>query len=472
MHTPMMYFLAVLNLINMVHLGLYIVGANTYDILQFKKSAGTAKQKQVSRKQPLVSVVIPAHNESLVIKRTLASVRASSYPNIEIVVIDDGSSDYTNETVRQYISELPQTKLTHYMGYEPGNASSIASDSHRHRVEYARSLQMRRRYLRQPTIRIRTMHTYQLNGGKASAMNNAIANFVSGELVMCLDADSMIHPQAIEKAVAYFEDPKIIGVAANVRVMEGHGWLSTVQRFEHMVGYRSKKFYSLSNCEFIIGGVAATYRTEVLRKVNLYDTDTMTEDIGLSMKLLANEGNREKRIVYAADVVAMTEGVQTFQQLMRQRYRWKIGSLQNLFKYRRMIMSRDHTKYNRALTLYRLPMAILSEILLMLEPLVLAYLVYLSFANHTIGILLGAYMTVTLYTLWNVWPDEHLSLKQKLRMSLTSLFIYMLFYTMDLVQITAIFKALKNHRTITHLSTAVQTWVSPTRTGGAVASFS
>jgi cellulose synthase/poly-beta-1,6-N-acetylglucosamine synthase-like glycosyltransferase len=169
--------------------------------------------------------------------------------------------------------------------------------------------------------------------------------------------------------------------------------------------------------------------------------------------------------VYAADVVAMTEGVQTFKALLRQRYRWKLGALQNLFKYRALIANGDGKKYSRTLTMYRLPMAVVSEFLLLVEPLLLGYIIYLSIANRTVGILLGAYITITLYTLWNVWPDEHLTTRQKLRMSFSALVIYLLFYAMSFVQLAAVYKALRNHRTIFDLTRAHGTWVSPARAG-------
>jgi cellulose synthase/poly-beta-1,6-N-acetylglucosamine synthase-like glycosyltransferase len=204
----------------------------------------------------------------------------------------------------------------------------------------------------------------------------------------------------------------------------------------------------------------------------MYDTDTQTEDIGLSMKLVAMEGNRDKRIVYASDVVAMTEGVRTYHQLIRQRYRWKMGSLQNLFKYRALMLNGDKAKYSRMLTRYRLPMALIGEMMLILEPVVLIYIVYLSISYHTLGILLGAYCTVTLYTLWTVWPDEHFSLKQKLNLSLSALGIYFIFYAMDVVQMSAIARCLWNFRTISKRN-GLTTWVSPSRSGDAVtASFS
>jgi poly-beta-1,6-N-acetyl-D-glucosamine synthase len=240
--------------------------------------------------------------------------------------------------------------------------------------------------------------------------------------------------------------------------------LGTVQRFEHMIGYRSKKFYTLTNSEFIVGGVASTYRMSALKKVNFYDTDTVTEDIGLSLKLIANEGNRDNRIVYAADVVAHTEAVQTFKQLLRQRYRWKLGCLQNLFKYRALFFNDGDSRYGRMLTLYRLPVALLGECMLILQPMLIAYIVYLSFHLHTLNILIGGYLTITLYTLWTVWPDEHLSLRDKLRITRIVPVMYPLFYIMDIVQLAAIFRCLKDYQKVTK-RIGVTSWVSPTRSG-------
>lgn len=458
------YLLLAANLMSMVHLGLYMVGANAYDVMQFRRSARKkAVNEPVQRKDlPLVSVVIPAHNEGLVIRRTLDSVRASSYPNFEIIVVDDGSKDRTDAIVREYIQRLPTTRMASYVTAEVEPASRRVV--HGELEQTAASRVVRHHFERVPIPHIRTVRITQANGGKAKAMNNAIANYARGEFVMCLDADSILHPKAIERAITYFADPKIIGVAANVRVMESNSIISTVQRFEHMVGYRSKKFYSMTNSEFIIGGVASTYRISALKRVDLYDTDTMTEDIGLSLKMIAETGNRDARIIYASDVVAMTEGVQSFRQLMRQRYRWKMGCLQNLFKYRQLILSRDHNKYNHMLTMYRLPMSIVSEILLVLQPLMLAYIVYVSVHFHTLGVLLGGYLTITAYVLWTVWPDEHLTLKQKLRMSRLALVIYGLFYIMDIVQVSAILHCLKDYKQVVKRN-GETTWVSPTRVG-------
>ena len=434
------YLLAITNLISVLHLGFYVVGANVYDIKQFK---GRKRSKSRKSTEPLVSVVIPAHNEALVIGRTLDSVVASTYKNLEIVVVDDGSTDGTAQIVAGYIaanqSSAPKRKAGFF--WRSTAKSPKASES-------------------APPIRVVT----QANAGKGTAMNNALFNHVQGTYFMCLDADSMVHPEAIARAVARFGDPSIIGVAANVRIMQSNTILGMVQRFEHLVGYRAKKFYSLTNSEFIVGGVASTYLTKPIQLAGGYDTDTATEDIGMSLKLIAQNGNLSDRIIYAADVVAMTEGVQTYKALLRQRLRWKLGSLQNLYKYRSLFL-KGGKLHSRMLTMYRLPMALASEFLLLLSPIILAYVVYLSIKFHTPNILLGAYITSTLYTLWTLWPDEHLVTSEKIRLSTLSFGMYALFFIMDTVQIYAILRSLKDYKKIFQPGTGKGIWVSPERSG-------
>lgn len=456
MNPVLLYILAIVNLISMAHLGLYIVGANAYDIKKFRENR---KAKKPSTYQPLVSIVIPAHNEAVVIERTLDSVRRNSYKNIEILVVDDGSTDATSSIVHDYIARnlgyVTQATMTRCSNKQRRQGRDLSLSIDRGEVK--------RRFVRKP-ITIRTIRIRQTNGGKATALNNAITNHVRGELTMCLDADSVLHPEAIKRAVRYFQDPKISGVAANVRLVDTGTILSKVQRFEHLVGYRSKKFYSMTNTEFIIGGVASTYRTRLIKEVGLYDSDTMTEDIGLSMKMIAMYGNKAQRIVYAADVVAMTEGVHSFRALMQQRYRWKIGCLQNIFKHRALIGRGDSSKHSWLLTKYRLPMALVGEVQLLLQPLLLGYIIFLSIHYSTLGILLGAYLTITTYVLWTLWPDEHLTIREKWQMSSFAFIIYGLFYIMDIVQIAAIYRSLRNYRQIVN-NTETTTWISPTRVG-------
>lgn len=415
------YIFLAIGVFNLVHLGLYITGANFYDIWQFRRQKKQPQPRRSRADRPLVTVLIPAHNEELGIVRCLETVTKSTYRKLQIIVIDDASTDNTRKLVRDYIAKNPKEPV---------------------------QLLYRRK-----------------NSGKAGALNYALKFAAEGELVMTLDADSVLSRDAIKNAVAYFRNPKVVGVAANVRIMDSPTILGLLQKFEHMIGYRSKKFYTITNSEFIVGGVASTYRREVMQEVGNYDTTTQTEDIGLSMKIIAT-GNRARRIVYAADVVAMTEGVQTFKQLMRQRYRWKLGSLQNLFRQRHLVGNND-AAYSRMLTMYRIPMAFFSEFLLLMEPFILAYVIYLTIVFQSPMFFLGAYMTITAYVLWTIWPDEHSSWVRKLAMSFYAPVMYFIFYIMNAVQVISIMRCLIHPKKIVKLN-GESTWVSPERSGQAV----
>jgi biofilm PGA synthesis N-glycosyltransferase PgaC len=420
------YLFACVSTLYVVHFGFYLVGANLYDIWQFKrhfKQRWMAAQGLSPLFHPLVSVLVPAHNEEKVVARCLESLIRSTYDRIEILVVDDASSDKTPKVVRKFIKEHKDFTI---------------------------------RLIRQKE-----------NTGKGGALNNALRDHAKGELAMTLDADSMVASTAITNAVSYFHDPKVVGVAAHVHIIEEHSVLGVLQKFEHMVGYRSKKAYSLFNCEFVIGGVASTYRMDILRRVGFYDTDTLTEDIGLSTKIV-NQGNRANRILYGADVVAITEGVETFRALLKQRYRWKYGSLQNLVKYRRLIGRFDHN-FSRMLTLYRMPMAVISELVLLTTPVVWGYVIYASLGQYSLGLILGAYLTITTYMLITLWSAESIRFTERLRMSFYAPIAYFIFYIMDLVQLVAIVRCLAHIHYLLRRKDTGSTWVSPKRVGREVA---
>jgi cellulose synthase/poly-beta-1,6-N-acetylglucosamine synthase-like glycosyltransferase len=417
--TDILFYLFIfIGLINMAHIGLYISGANVYDIRQMRRRTSSRKRSRSPR--PLVSVIVPAHNEELVIGRCLDSIRTNTYRKLEIIVHNDRSSDKTVQIVNAYKKRYPYLNLRLV--------------NRRHQV------------------------------GKAGGMNYCITHHSKGELVMSLDADCVLRRDAIKKAIDYFDNPTVMGVAANVRLIEKHTVLGVLQRFEHLIGYRSKKFYTITNSEFIVGGVASTYRRSILKEVGYYDTDTTTEDIGLSMKIVAL-GNRDHRVIYAADVVATTEGAHSFQALLQQRYRWKMGSLQNLIKHTNLIGLVGNGRYSRALTWYRLPMAFVSELILLVQPFLLTYLLYLSIHYHTLGLFLGAYVTITIYTLWTILPDEHSVGRNKLAMSAYAPVLYFFFYIMDFVQIVSIVRCLTHPSQLARRTKNNAVWISPKRVG-------
>jgi biofilm PGA synthesis N-glycosyltransferase PgaC len=430
------YMFGLVSTLYVVHFGVYLVGANLYDMRQFRKrqlavaalveadqDQEPQDEKRIWRGRPiqkgLVTIAIAAHNETAVIVRCLESIHLSQYLNYEILVADDASTDGTRQLVRDYIQRHPDQNVQ--------------------------------------VFRMRK------NVGKGGALNAVLRRYARGEFVMTMDADSLITPDTIQNSIRYFQDKNVAGVAANVQILDEPTVLGMLQKFEHMVGYRSKKTYSLLNCEFVVGGVASCYRMSVLRQVGFYDTDTVTEDIGLSTKIVSL-GNRRYRMVYAADVVAMTEPVSSFRALVRQRYRWKYGSFQNLVKYRRLICN-PSSRYSHSLTMYRMPMAVLSEIMLLASPFAWGYVLYMTLALNNLQLVVGAYLTITAYMLITVWFDEHLRFTNRLRLSVYALVAYFIFYIMDLVQLIGMIHCLVNSQKLFKQHDIGSTWVSPKRIG-------
>jgi biofilm PGA synthesis N-glycosyltransferase PgaC len=252
--TILFYLFIIVSMINMVHLAIYLIGGNFYDIRAFATHLRRSK-KINSDSNPLVSVIVPAYNEEKVIERNLQSVWNNTYQNVEIIVVSDGSTDNTDDAVRRYI----ESRTRSYRQVEP---KIVRTKDGLKRVWQRGQVPM--------TRKIRLVR--QRNGGKGSALNHALRYFARGELVMSLDADSVLHKRAIANVIKYFDDPRVAGVAANVRIIEKNRILGILQRFEHMIGYRSKKFFTITNSELIVGGVASTYRRKLLEEVNYYES--------------------------------------------------------------------------------------------------------------------------------------------------------------------------------------------------------
>jgi cellulose synthase/poly-beta-1,6-N-acetylglucosamine synthase-like glycosyltransferase len=422
LNTVLFFLFSLTSVTYIVHLGFYLISASFYDIWQHRRLDKIEKEDKDIVRRPHVTVLVPAHNEEKVIVRCLDSIFNSTYKDFDVIVANDASTDGTRQILNLYASLHPD-------------------------------------------YNVQIIHK-NVNVGKGAALNYVLRRYVEGELVMMLDADSILTPQAIECAVSYFADSTIAGVAANVQIMNEHTTLSVLQKFEHMIGYRAKKAYSLTNCEFVIGGVASTYRMDIIRSVGFYDTDTSTEDISLSMKIVAL-GNKAHRLVYAADVMAMTEPVESLRALFRQRYRWKYGSLQNLYKHSDLIGKNDD-RYTSMLTIYRMPMAVLTEAMLFLLPFTWAYALYLTLAEKSLLLFIGAYLTVSVYMFMTLWFDEHLPFLERMYLTLYVPIAYFVFFIMDFIQIIAVTMCLLKVRNITNREVTESVWKSPDRIGGQV----
>lgn len=415
----MYYIIGVLSLFNFMRIFALLIGADIYDIKQLKAQ----RRSKGKSSQPLVSVIIPAFNEETGVIRTLKSVVNNSYSNLEIIVVDDGSKDKTAKVVRDYIKSLSGKKMMIYQGRR------------------SRSGELQRRYLRVNKNSRRVVCVWQPNAGKGSALNNGIKNYAQGELVMVVDADSVLHYKAIERMVAYFDNPRIIAAAANVKVLPSRSVLGFAQRIEYLISYRMKRSLSAFNMEYIIGGVGSTFRRQALLDCGLYDTDTITEDIDLTLKLIRQNGNKAARITYCAEVMAYTEHVMSFKSLVRQRYRWKYGRFQSLKKCKQLFFSssRDYTKL---LTWYQLPYALFGDLVLLVEPLLVAYIFAMVVLYYDFVSILWVYSIVSAFVFLMLLGEHTESWNSRASLSLVLPAVYVLMYILTAVEFLALVKSL------------------------------
>jgi poly-beta-1,6 N-acetyl-D-glucosamine synthase len=239
---------------------------------------------------PAVSIIVPAFNEDAMIAAVLESLLAIDYPNFEIIVVDDGSSDHT------YLRALP--------------------------------FQQRRAGI---DCRVLT----KPNGGKFDALNHGIAH-ARGEFVVCIDGDSLLDREALRHCVARFSDPRVGAVAGNVRVANRRTPWSAMQALEYIGGYGlAKRAQSAAGVVTIVPGPLGAFRKSALGAVGGYDGDSFAEDFDLTMKLLGTGWH----VVYEPRAIVYTEAPERTLELLRQRYRWTRGSLQALRKRRRALAS-------------------------------------------------------------------------------------------------------------------------------------
>lgn len=258
-------------------------------ILAALQKGAAGERQEGGTPLPLVSVVIPAHNEEINAASTLRRVLANSYPLLDIVFVDDGSTDATAERV---ISEFDTN---------PGV-----------------------RVFRKP------------NGGKASALNYGIAR-AAGEIVLCIDADTQLKRDAIERLVHEFgNDPRIGAVAGNTKVGNERNFLTRWQAIEYITSQNfDRRAFDLLNAIAVVPGAIGAFRRDAIREVGGFTSDTLAEDCDLTLSLL----EAGYVIRYRPDAIALTEAPETVKAFLKQRFRWSFGIMQNLWKHRSSFLS-------------------------------------------------------------------------------------------------------------------------------------
>jgi cellulose synthase/poly-beta-1,6-N-acetylglucosamine synthase-like glycosyltransferase len=402
----------VLAMINMFRMTWYLVGADLFMV-------GRARAWVPASFRPSVTVVVPMHNEGVLATRTLKHLLLIDYVPLQIIVVDDGSTDDTAQRIAEWKAANDPDGMIEAFTIE--------------------------------------------NGGKAHALNAAIRTRATGELIMCLDGDSILAPDAVAKSVAYFHDERVVATASNVNIIPNGTLLGMIQRFEYLICHQMKKAHSAYNVEYIVGGIGSTFRRSTMDSVGLYDTNTMTEDIDLTMKILAVGGNRSQRVKFAHDSLAYTEPVPSFPSLVKQRYRWKYGRMQTFWKNLPMFFSRDE-KYSWGLSWFFLPFAFWQDLAYFLEPMIVTFILAVAVYFRSPATLIPAVSIISLFVVVNVLGTTHLTAKEKLFGILMAPLMYAFFYVLSVVEYAALVKsAIQLPGLGKSLGQERVTWTSPER---------
>lgn len=248
---------------------------------------------------PLVTVIIPCFNEEKVVNNAAKSVLSMNYPNIEILIVDDGSSDATFDVIA----------------------------------------------LLEKKGKIRAIH--QENAGKAAALNRAVSE-AHGDYVLCMDADSVINPEAIEIGIKYFEhDAKVAAVAGSVEIGNVNNAITSFQKLEYISGLNLFKIaQSFLGSVIVIPGPIGLFRKDILLEVGGYHSNTFAEDCELTIRLLM----AGYKTLYDAKMIAITEAPDDFNSLISQRYRWNRGIVQAI-KENAIWLLRPHKSFKNFLVI-------------------------------------------------------------------------------------------------------------------------
>jgi peptidoglycan-N-acetylglucosamine deacetylase len=250
------------------------------------RSDEVATPGQIASFKPRVAVLIPAYNEEKVIERTVQSALDSDYPNLRVIVIDDGSNDRTLELARE----------------------AFAREEAEGRVLI----------LTKP------------NSGKAEALDFGLEHLQDEEIFVGIDADTIIAPDAISHLVPHFLNPKVGAVAGNAKVGNRVNLWTRWQALEYITSQNfERRALNTLGAVSVVPGAIGAWRVSAVREAGAFQVDTVAEDADLTMALL----RRGYRVEYEDQALAYTEAPTTANGLMRQRFRWSFGILQSVWKH-------------------------------------------------------------------------------------------------------------------------------------------
>jgi cellulose synthase/poly-beta-1,6-N-acetylglucosamine synthase-like glycosyltransferase len=286
---------------------------------------------------PRISVIAPAFNEELSIAQSIQSLLALQYPDLEVIVVNDGSKDRTMAILHETFDLVPAEREIERALHHTRVVGCYASAAHDNLLVVDKE-----------------------NGRKADATNCGIS-YSSGDLICIIDADSVIDPEGLLRAVQpYIEgDGTVIAVGGSIRIANGctirrglvvevgtgRAWLPLFQQLEYFRAFLAGRVAATEmGILLLISGAFGLFRRDVLMEAGGYQHDSLGEDLELLVRLqrIARENNRPHTIAYLPEICCWTEAPFNIAGVRNQRTRWQQGGLQVFFKHRVMLFNRRY----------------------------------------------------------------------------------------------------------------------------------
>ncbi len=215
-----------------------------------------------------------------------------------------------------------------------------------------------------------------------------------------------------------------------------------MQAYEYTLCYQMKWAQTVFDIEYILGGIGSMFRRDLLEAIRFYDTNTVTEDIDLTMKILHN-GNKNCRVMYGSNVVTYTQHEVSLRDLVRQCYCWKWGRYQTFLKNKDMFFSGGR-KFTRGLSWFYLPFALCSDLAFFFEPTLLAFIWSIVIYYRDFASLLTMIAVTSCYLGMSILAEDTYSLQDRARLLALVPLMYFLFYILSLVEYIALLRSWGN----------------------------
>jgi len=382
-------------------------------LILFFKNRKTLFDYPKPKKNLSVSFIIPAYNEEKTITESIKSIFDSDYKNIiEVIVVNDGSTDNTKKIVQKLLKQYPKLKLINN----------------------------------------------KKNLGNAAKSQNVGLKYATGDIIAVVDADSYPAKQAVSKMMGFFNDPKVGAVTCPSRAKNRTKFIEKLQAIEYNIIAFTRKLLEYVEGIYVTPGTLALYRKEALKSINGFDEKNLTQDIEATWHLTFNKWKRKMCL----DTCVYTTVPSKLRDWFRQRKRWNIGGLQCINKYKKYLLRKG------MLGLFIIPFFILTTFLGLVGLAIFVYLIitrilkqYLimkfSFIANTgiitaeqfyftpsvlnyLGIVLFIFGTA--FTLTVLFIMKDITMKKQ---SFFNIFFYMIVYLMcyPFIMITAIFDMIR-----------------------------